>query len=127
MSTQLEETAILGLRAQILGKHTTPSEVDNVETLLLDNVLFLQYSPEDILLTTIYKSQGWIAVVFGKASGRPICSTKGGDDTVLDALRNLLKHISERIDLSTFADCLDDVEEHETVTSAGIEYIVSCT
>jgi hypothetical protein len=58
---------------------------------------------------------------------KKICSTKGGDDTVLDALRNLLKHISERIGLSAFADCLDDVEEHETVTSAGIEYIVSCT
>jgi hypothetical protein len=61
-------------------------------------------------------------------SGYPICSTKGDDTTAVAALRNLLKHTSERIALSAFVDeFLNDVQMHDATTSAGIEYIVSCT
>jgi hypothetical protein len=64
-------------------------------------------------------------VVYDKR-GYPICSTKGGDDNVMDALRNMLKNTSERTALSAFVDeFLDQAEMHKIETSAGIEYIVS--
>jgi hypothetical protein len=66
-------------------------------------------------------------VAYGK-SGYPICSTHGRDTTAVAALRNMLKHTSERIALSAFVDeFLNKPEMHDTTTSAGIEYIVSCT
>jgi hypothetical protein len=90
-----------------------------------ENLHHYNREANNIILTTVYDSGSWIAVAY-KESGYPICSTKGGDRTVVDALRNMLKHTSERIALSAFVDeFLNQVDAHETETSAGIEYTVS--
>jgi hypothetical protein len=128
MSSQLEEAAILGLRTLILGKHTPSSKHDKTETLLLDNIRHLQSSDWEPLLTTVHNSRGWMAIIFSKTSGSPICSSKGGDDNVVDALRNLLKHTSERIGSSSFAGLfMEDFGMQLNFTSGGNDYRVGYT
>jgi hypothetical protein len=82
---------------------------------------------KDVTLTTVYESGVWIAVIYGR-SGEPICSTLGQDTTAVAALRNMLKHTSERVALNGFVDdYLNKVDYHVNKTSAGTEHIVSCT
>ena len=119
MPTVLEEAAITGLRAQILGKHTAVSKMNIANILRSDNLRQLKHEEKDPVLTTTCNRHGWTAVVFGKLSGYPIYSTPGGDVTVVDALRALLKHTSEKLD-ATFQEF--DREHHEEVTSTGIEF-----
>jgi hypothetical protein len=118
MPTVLEEAAITGLRAQILGKHTAVSKMNIANILRSDNLRQLKHEEKDPVLTTTCNRHGWTAVVFGKLSGYPIYSTRGGDITVVDALRALLKHTSEKLD-ATFLEFRD---HHQEVTSTGIEF-----
>lgn len=129
MSAQLEETAILGLRAQIIGKYTRQSACQGWTLLTFlvhvsDNLRLLKYETEDPVITTACNPDGWTAVIFIKHSGYPIYSTHGGDPTVVAALRNMLKHTSEKVE-----DKFDHFREgdvyHDRETSTGIEFKVS--
>jgi hypothetical protein len=126
MSTQVDDAAILGLRAQILGEHSISSKRIKATTdiLLVDNLRQIRYDTKDPTLATAYHSQGWIAIALDKA-GYPICSTRGGDETLLDALRNMLIHTSKRIGTIFVSEFLREFELHAGTTPEGIDYKVS--
>jgi hypothetical protein len=123
MSDQIEETAILGLRTQILGKHSTVSKPNtaDISRLALENLRHIHHDPKDSVIATAYQPEGWIAIAFNK-TGQPICSSHGGDETVVDALRNLLKHLSERIGDYFDVEYLRNAGSHDGKTEAGIDY-----
>lgn len=130
MSTQPEETAIPGLRAQILGKHPTPSGKCSSLTTLCpcpDNLRLIKYETEDPVITTACSSKGWCAAIFNKHSGYPIYGTREGESTVVAALRNLLRYTFE-IAENKFQEFRDDsaYHDHRSWSDTGVEFKVSC-
>jgi hypothetical protein len=49
-------------------------------------------------------------------------SSRGGDDTAVDALRNLLKYLSEKIGDYFVVEYLENVGSHDDKTEAGVDY-----
>jgi len=96
--------------------------------ILSDNLRLIEYDTEDPVLATSCDSEGWCAAVFNKDTGYPIYGTRGGDVTVVDSLRSLLKFVSEKVN-DKYEDFRKDPElhNHGRSTDTGIEFDVSPT
>jgi hypothetical protein len=81
---------------------------------------------EPVLVTCFNTCGYWTAIILNGRRGRPVYSTHGGGRNVLDALRNMLKYTSAKVN----AYVKHNVEEMDLVerrTLTGIEYNVSST